>query len=1332
MKSRFLVLALTLAAGLGLAIAGPAATGSAARAGEGGPALTLQKGDHVCIVGNALADRMQHTGYLETLIAAKYPDYDLVIRNLGFAGDEVANRMRSEGFGSPDEWLEREKADVVLAFFGYNESFAGEAGLAAFKTDLDKFIKDTKAKSYSGKGAARLVLFSPTAAEKHTDPNYPDPETVNNNLRPYVNAMRETAKANGVPFIDLFTASSRAYLTNKQPLTINGVHLSDEGYKVLAPAMFDGLFGQAEPWMENAQMEKLRAAVNQKSEMWFSRYRTMDGYNVYGGRSHLEFDGIKNRDTMQREMQMRDVMTENREKRVWAVARGGDLEVKDDNLPESIEVKTNKPGANPDGSHVFLSGEAGIAQMKVPPGCKVQLFADEARFPELVNPVQMAFDTKGRLWVAAWLNYPERRPDSKVGDSLLVFEDLDNDGVADKVTHFLDDLNCPTGFQFYKDGVIVVQAPDVWFARDTDGDGKMDEKTRVLGGLDSADSHHTANALVLDPGGSIYLSDGVFHRTQVESPWTAPARNRDAAIYRFEPRTGKFETYVSYGFANPHGRVFDEWGNDLITDATGNNTYFGAAFSGHIDYPAKHAELKQFWDRPMRPCPGTAILSSRHFPEEFQNQFLNLNVIGFQGIFRVDVREEGSGLWGKTVNPPMLQSSDPNCRPIAADVAPDGSLYFLDWHNAIIGHMQHHLRDPNRDHSHGRIYRMTYERRPLLTPRKIAGEPIESLLDALKVPENNVRTRAKIELGARDSAQVVAAARKWTRQFDPNKIEDQHALMEALWVHQWHNVVNEDLLKQMLRSPEPRARAAAARVLCYWRDRVAGSLEMFRQLANDPSPRVRLEAVRAASFYAGPEAMDVANEILKRDTDYYLDYTYKETTRQLAKFVEGGILLPKDPVAQARFAVGLTDTQLAKAPDVEAIFVERLMRQGLNVNARTAALTGLAVARRSEAVKEAVAVLRGMIRDKRDAAADDLGYILAAYPPAGLARERDAFAAIAADASNPASTRRAAYAAIIAGDKGPEAAWRSVEADAAARVVVIDSIGLQPDSDFRAAFAPLIEKIAAEPGGDAAVRLAALKALPLLGAERAGAAFDLLSAEIVAGRETAACAGALMQLPRDSWKKERAAALTGAISAWAAKVPAGDRSGADFIATTQTGHEIAGLLEAGEAARVRKELRALGVNVYVLRSVREQMRYDVTRLVVEAGKPFEILFENVDMMPHNLTVVEPGAREEIGPIAEKMSPDPDPAGRSFVPNDKRVLAATKMVEPGSSARLKVTAPAAEGTYEYVCTYPEHWQRMWGQLVVVKDIEAYMASPAAAIPPPTPAPGSDAPEHHHGK
>ena len=219
--------------------------------------------------------------------------------------------------------------------------------------------------------------------------------------------------------------------------------------------------------------------------------------------------------------------------------------------------------------------------------------------------------------------------------------------------------------------------------------------------------------------------------------------------------------------------------------------------------------------------------------------------------------EDGSGLKGETQES-LISSSDSNFRPSAVNNGPDGAIYFADWHKPLIGHMQHHLRDPNRDHEHGRIYRITYEDRPLLVPPKIDGQPIPALLELLKQPENRTRELAKVELGKHDSAQVIAAVDQWTASLDKKDPAYEHNMMEALWVHQWHNIVNADLLNRMLHSPEPHARAAAGRVLNYWRDRVPDALKLFKTLADDENPRVRLEAVRDASFFTNAEAADVA------------------------------------------------------------------------------------------------------------------------------------------------------------------------------------------------------------------------------------------------------------------------------------------------------------------------------------------------------------------------------------------------------------------------------------------------------------------------------------------
>jgi len=899
--------------------------------------LELKKGDNVAIVGSGLADRQQHHAWLETLMHKAYPDLDLTVRNLGFAADEVNLRPRSDEVPPTEYFLGLKKGDVkvtvgkadvvykagtdfnanvILAYWGFNESFKGEPGLADFKKELDAYLKGLLEQDF-GKGKPRIVLFSPIAHEDRKDPvNYPDGSANNKNLALYTQAMMEVAKANAVPFVDLFAASQQLYTKATYPLTINGIHLSEEGDKALAPVQFRALFGKDAPKID-AEIEKLRAAVLEKNVQWHHRYRTVDQYNIFGGRSRIKYEGVDNATILGQELAQRDVKTANRDQLVWALAKGKTFEVKDDNLPPVDLTPPNRKEAIP-----YLGGEEALQHITSPEGTKVEFIASEKEFPELVNPVQMNFDAKGRLWVAAWPTYPETMPTTKNFDKLLVFDIDPKTGKFTKCTTFLDGLNCPTGFQLYKDGVIVMQSPDMWFVRDTDGDGKGDWKERIVHGLDAADSHHETNSICYEPGGAVYFSDGVFHRTNVETI-TGPVRNVNGAIYRYEPRTSKFQRHVPYGFANPHGRVFDYWGNDLITDATGNANYFGPAFSGHLDSGA-HPGMKQFWNRPSRPCPGTAILSSRHFPEDWQGTFLNANVISYQGIFRAKITEDGSGIKGETIEPGLLQTDvqkNPNFRPSGMAVAPDGSIYVMDWAQMLIGHLQHHLRDPNRDHQHGRIYRVTYPSRPLLTPKVIAGQPVEKLLELLKEHEDNVRLRAKIELDTHDSKQVIAATQKWEKALDKADKDYEHHRLEALWVHQWHNVVNLALLNDVLKSPEPRARAQAVRVLCYWRDRVPGALDLVGAAAKDPAPRVRLEAVRTLSFFRGNDTMKAIDfaKLVGAEKDYYIDYCFKETMKQLTSLPEGKDVVAKDPLLAARLRAqpdakyGPTDKKLSKA-----------------------------------------------------------------------------------------------------------------------------------------------------------------------------------------------------------------------------------------------------------------------------------------------------------------------------------------------------------------------------------------------------------------------------------
>ncbi len=1319
----------------GNAAAPAASTAAAAPAPAAKPGFQLNAGERVAIVGNALADRMQHHGWLETMIHLRHPEHNVTVRNLAFAGDEVVTRARSKDFGTPDEWLGKVQAGVVFAFFGYNESFAGPEGLPKFREELATFLRETRARTYNGLAPPRIVLFSPTAVEKLPDPNFEHKPQVNANLETYTRAMAEVARdLAGVTFVDLFTPSKRLFeeaaRKGEPPLTINGVHFNDAGEGRLSREIYPALFGGSAPDVDAPAARKLRSLVNEKSAMWHSRYRSVDGYNIYGDRSkiayvsHPDAPKITNTQVMMEELAQRDVMTTNLERRVWAAAAGKTGPVEMLPLPVVTAFGTNKPGPNIDGTYPFLDGDEATSLMTLAPGLQVNLFASEKQFPELAKPVQMAWDAKGRLWVAAWPSYPGRTPTSKVADKLLVLEDTDRDGRADKCTVFLDGLNCPTGFNFYKDGVLVVQAPDLWYVRDTDGDGRADWKERILMGLDSADSHHQTNAMIYEPGGALLLSDGVFHRTQVEGVEGA-VRNIDGAIFRYEPLTGKFDRYVAYGFANPHGRAFDRWGNDLIVDATGNNTYFGPAFSGRIDHPGKHPRMKTVWDRPARPSAGSTFLTSRHFPEEYWGSFLNPNVIGFQGIYRVKMVDDGSGLKGER-QPDVISSTDRNFRPIDTTTGPDGALYVCDWHNPLIGHLQSHLRDSNRDHVHGRIYRITAKDRPLAWQPKIAGEPIPALLELLKRGENHIRNLAKIELGNHDSDRVVAAAKAWAAKLDPAAPDHAHHLAEALWVHQWHNRVDLDLLSRQLNSPSADARAAAVRVLCYWREKVPNALAELRRLAVDEHPRVRLQAVRAASFFTVVEATEVALAALQKPVDYYLDYVIGETLRQLRpqwrqRIGEGGNFAGGDPAATRYLLRTLTVAEVQAMPRTADVSENLLGRSSVNDATRAEALAALAKARGAEPV----ALLLRTLESPGEIDAKGVGRLLLNQPAAALAQHRAGLLKLAM--ADTADGRTYAWAALALADKTLERVWQEAATSPLSRASLLGGIPLIPDAALRAtAFErvmPILGQAITDIQGPdnivAAIQRDAIRSAVSTRREPA-AVFAALTVMLERGYQVPTAAQGLRTLPRDSWSAEGAGRAARALVAWAGKAHPNERTGRDYVESVQVAEDLAGLLPANEADALRQTLSGLRVAVFVVRAVVEGMRYDTPRIVVQAGRAFDLIFDNPDVMPHNLVVVKPGTREQVGVAAAAMTPEArDSKGRTFVPDLGSVVAATKMLEAGQSETLKIPASAlrTEGEYEYVCTFPGHWAMMWGKLIVTKDVDAYLkanpATPAAA-------------------
>ncbi|MGM0945942.1 MAG: PVC-type heme-binding CxxCH protein [Bacteroidota bacterium] len=849
----------------------------------------LQPNDRIVLVGGNLASRMMDFGWFETEMHLRYPDYHLFIRNMADPGDtpgfrprsatndpwafpgaeefqdELATFSDSQGFfEKPDEWLTRMEADWVIGFFGYSESFQGREKLQTFKEELEAWVIHSKSQVYNGKNPPKLALVSPLAFEDVSDiKDVPSGEKENENLRLYTQAIREIAEKHQIPFVDAFSASQNWYKFSDEPLTIDGSQLNEEGYKLFAETLANWIFGRSGRKVEQ-HTKAIHQAVMEKNWMWHNDYKIPNGVHVFGRR----YDPF-GPDNYPFELEKIRQLTANRDTAIWSAAQDQeyDLAAADAKTRSLPEVETNyNPQAN--GSLEYKYGAEALETIQVPEGYQIELFASEEDFPDLANPVQLSFDNKGRLWVATMPSYPHYKPgDPKPQDKLIILEDTDGDGKADKQTTFADNLHLPVGFELSAEGVYVSQLPNLVLLEDTDGDDRADRETILLSGFDDHDTHHAISAYSTDESGAIYMAEGVFLHTNVETSY-GPVRATNGGFYRYEPKRHKLERVNQVAIPNPWGIAFDDWGQNFYLETSGPNLNWmlpGSVLPRYGNSNFKGPNLVE-QDHMVRPTSGLEFVSSRHFPDEVQGDILLNNTIGFLGTKQHRMIEDSVGFkteWRQD----LITAEDRNFRPVDLEFAPDGSLYVVDWHNILIGHMQHNARDPLRDHVHGRIYRITYPSRPLVEPAKIDGASISELLENLKLPEYRTRYRTRRELRGRKTEEVYSAIENWLGNLDKADSSYEHHRLEALWVTWGINRVNQNLLRDLLKSDDHRVRAAAVRVLRYTGHQVEDQEDLLFSAASDPHGRVRMEVIAAASWLPQQQGIRVLAEVERQKND---------------------------------------------------------------------------------------------------------------------------------------------------------------------------------------------------------------------------------------------------------------------------------------------------------------------------------------------------------------------------------------------------------------------------------------------------------------------------------
>ena len=865
--------------------------------------LQVNKGSHIVLIGNNLGSRMMNFGHFETEMHVRYPDSLLFIRNMCDGGNtpgfrphsgrnepwafpgaekfqtELAQESGSEGhFESPDQWLTNLRADIILAFFGYNESFQGREGLENFKGELQAFVRHTLAQKYNGSSPPRLALVSPIAFEDLSDRfDLPDGKKENENIALYTEAMQEVAQETGVHFVDVFSPTKAWYDESEEPLTIDGFQLTNEGYRKFATLLTDRAFGKTAGKAENHRA-LIHAAVMEKNWMWHNDYKIPNGVHVFG-RRYNPFGP----DNYPAELKKIREMTALRDEAIWLANHGEKMDVaaadaKTTTLPP---VETNyNPEKN--GSLEYLYGDDALAKLTVPPGYKIEMFASEKEFEDLANPVQLSFDNKGRLWVATMPTYPHYKPgDERPNDKIIILEDTNSDGRADKQITFADSLHLPVGFEFAPEGVYVSQGTNLMLFTDTDGDDVADKREILLSGFDDHDTHHAHSAYAADPSGAIYMAEGVFLHTDVETPY-GPVRGTNGGFYRYNPARKHLERTAQLSIPNPWGIAFDDWGQNFFAETSGPDVRWMMPGSVKPRYGvATHKGFNLIEEKHrVRPTSGLEFVSSRHFPDEVQGDLLINNTIGFLGTKQHKIVDDGTG-YKSEHRLDLVRSDDKNFRPVDMEFAPDGSLYIIDWHNILIGHMQHNARDPLRDHVHGRIYRVTYPSRPLVQPPHIAGAPISVLLENLKLPEFRARYRTRRELRGRDADEVLTQLRDWVAKLDIENEKYDHHLLEALWVTWGLNRVDEQLLHQVLQSNDYHARAAAVRVIRYSGHQIKDQEDLLMKAAADEHGRVRLEAIVAASWLDREKGLRILEEAGKHPLDEWMIHAYETAQAHL-------------------------------------------------------------------------------------------------------------------------------------------------------------------------------------------------------------------------------------------------------------------------------------------------------------------------------------------------------------------------------------------------------------------------------------------------------------------
>ena len=972
-----------------------------------------------------------------------------------------------------------------------------------------------------------------------------------------------------------------------------------------------------------------------------------------------------------------------------------------------------------------LSPEESMKHIQVPVDFTLDLFAHE---PNVMHPIAMAWDERGRLYALITRDYPNERKPEGGSDYIVICEDTDKDGKADKFTNFAEGLSIPTGLAFANGGLYVSQAPHMLFLQDTNGDDKADVKKIVFTGFGTFDTHAGPSNLHYGFDNWIWGSVGY---SGFKGKIGADSVKFSQGFFRFKPDGSKLE-YMTSTSNNTWGLGFKETGDVFGSTANNSHGWYMAIpnqyFHGapHLRENGSrstdtHKDMKPITEKVRQvdvfggftAAAGHNFYTARAFPKKYWNNIafvaeptghiLHQNVMQKNGTNFEDA--EGFNL---------MAGADEWFAPVFAEVGPDGAVWVVDWYSYIIQHNPtpkgatngsgNAYETPLRDFTHGRIYRVGYKNAPAYTPMALSKDRPDELVAALKNTNMFWRMTAQRLLIERNNKDVVPQLVAFVNDQSVDEIGNNPAAIHALWTLKGLNALDGSdqnaaiTVGKALKHPAPAVRKTAIQVMPPIQEVATALLEA--NSLNDAEPLVVLNTLLKLSEMHQSQTTQQA--ILTR-----LDKAAEVNDRWLpeafacALTSQNGHLLKTymNQIATNSSAGATHDMTTHNHADMEKLStVSTTASTSQTVsssNMPDLVVAAIRTTPESPSVRESVRLFVDVknIGDVAIPEGTPIPLSLRVEGPKGAAEgAKIDFVSVTHNTGiKPGET-----VTISKSNNGPWVGDMGVTFERAGQYTLTVMLDRE-------------NKIAEgnEQNNNATHTLTyrapqSLSAYTLERATRSYASVAPVDSVVV-----------LLRQSQKVTPVQREAIVKGVAEGWNMKQKAtvqnADKSFLVSLTNSVSTENRERLNRLYEVWGITKEAPVdPDVEVVRMKTVREEMRYDKKEFIVTAGKQVEIVLENPDAMQHNLVIGKPKSMEIIGAAADKMITAKDGAEKNYVPAIAQIIAATPLVNPDQTYRLKFTAPTTPGDYPFVCTFPGHWRIMNGVMKVTKAAPAVSA------------------------